>query len=592
MAQTVDARQALPERELVPSPPVDLGAAVKWGLIAGMTAVFVSAIGMVQAFEVRSVVVGVDLGYLVLFGAALVFGYAAARPGEQLEGFLAPERGVRNVAAGLIAGLVGGAVLWLFVLLIGAVDIRSVFPSVSPQLRDLLTFGRGAGFAAAALIGGFGLVGALGGGIPVLPERIRAPLVNALAWVLAFGLFEDLFAQIFRGAKVPFLEDLLYQPGGGLSLVGALIVFVLFFAVYLSTASRRETVRSRIATMSPSERRRWVGVGLVVAIVILAVLPQILGNFLSEVFDLAGIFLMMALGLNIVVGYAGLLDLGYVAFFAVGAYTTAVLTSPGSPRWSPEMTFVAALPFIVLAAAMAGIMVGTPVLRMRGDYLAIVTLGFGEIARLLFLSDWLKPYFGGAQGILQIPPLELGPLTFRSSLDFFYPIYAFVLVFAYVSWALQNSRIGRGWMAMREDEPVAEVMGVDVVKAKLTAFVIGAILASFGGALFAHKIGSVFPHSFQILVSIVVLVIIIVGGIGSIPGVVVGALILVGAPELLREFAEFRYLIYGVLLIFMMLKKPEGFIPSRQRARELHQEEMMQDAWLRKEEEAAAAAGS
>jgi branched-chain amino acid transport system permease protein len=161
---------------------------------------------------------------------------------------------------------------------------------------------------------------------------------------------------------------------------------------------------------------------------------------------------------------------------------------------------------------------------------------------------------------------------------------AFVLLTIYVSWALKNSRIGRAWMAMREDEPVAEVIGIDIVQAKLSAFVVGAVLASFGGAIFATKIGSIFPNSFEILVSITVLVLIIVGGMGSIPGVIVGALVLVGLPELLREFSEFRLLFYGALLIYMMLKKPEGFIPAKERMRELHQEEMLQDSWLRETE--------
>jgi branched-chain amino acid transport system permease protein len=152
---------------------------------------------------------------------------------------------------------------------------------------------------------------------------------------------------------------------------------------------------------------------------------------------------------------------------------------------------------------------------------------------------------------------------------------------AYVSWALQRSRVGRAWMAMREDESVAEAMGINIVAAKLSAFVIGAIMASFAGALWAVRIGSVFPNSFDIIVSITVLVVIIVGGIASVPGVMVGALVLVALPELLREFEEFRFLIYGALLIFMMVNRPEGFIPSTRRARELHEEEAEQDAWLR-----------
>jgi branched-chain amino acid transport system permease protein len=167
---------------------------------------------------------------------------------------------------------------------------------------------------------------------------------------------------------------------------------------------------------------------------------------------------------------------------------------------------------------------------------------------------------------------------------FFYAVFGFALIAAYVSYAVQDSRIGRAWMAMREDESVAEAMGVNIVTAKLSAFIIGAVLAGFGGALFAANIGSIFPHSFNIIVSITVLVVIIIGGLGSIPGVVLGALTLVGLPELLREFENFRFLIYGALLIFMMLNRPEGFVPSRRRAQELHEDEMLQDAWLKEEQ--------
>jgi branched-chain amino acid transport system permease protein len=257
--------------------------------------------------------------------------------------------------------------------------------------------------------------------------------------------------------------------------------------------------------------------------------------------------------------------------------------------------FWAAVPFVVLAAAVSGLLVGTPVLRMRGDYLAIVTLGFGEIARLLFLSDWLKPRFGGAQGIIQVQDITIGPIEIRGPQAFFYAIFFFILLAAYISYSLQDSRVGRAWMAMREDETVAEAMGVNIVTAKLSAFIMGAILAGFGGALFATKIGSVFPHSFDVIVSITVLVVIIVGGMASVPGVVAGSFVLVGLPELLREFEEYRFLLYGALLIFMMLRRPEGFIPNRRRVKELHTEEVLQDAWLRAqavEQQEAGAAGT
>jgi branched-chain amino acid transport system permease protein len=403
----------------------------------------------------------------------------------------------------------------------------------------------------------------------------------ALAWVLIFSLFTDIFGQALNTLNLEFIVDFLYAgAGGGLTIVGALVIFALFFALYWWTGGRENTLRQRVQAMPAAQRSRWQIGAAVIILVVLYFVPKIMGPFVSQILVTAGIYLLMALGLNIVVGYAGLLDLGYVAFFAVGAYTTAILTSPQSPAFTPEISVLASIPFVMIAAAVAGILVATPVIRMRGDYLAIVTLGFGEIARILLNSEWLAPYFGGAQGITNIPDLQIGPITFSTPQDYFYPVFLFVLLAAYVTYAVQNSRWGRAWMAMREDESVAEAMGINIVTAKLSAFVVGAILASFGGTLFAAQIGSVFPHTFDIVVSITVLVIIIVGGMGSVPGVVLGAIVLIVLPNLLREFSEYQFLFYGVLLIVMMLKRPEGFIPSKRRAQELHSEELSQDAWL------------
>jgi len=261
-----------------------------------------------------------------------------------------------------------------------------------------------------------------------------------------------------------------------------------------------------------------------------------------------------------------------VAFFAIGAYSMAVLTSE-SPLGLGGLTFWEALPFCLLIAAAAGILLGIPVLRMRGDYLAIVTLGFGEIIRILALSDLLKPFIGGAQGVLKIPKPPFLGLSLIKPEQFYYVILAGCLLAAFVSWRLSESRLGRQWMALREDEDVAEAMGIKLVSTKLLAFAIGAAFSGLAGAFFASKLTSIFPHSFKLEISINVLVLIILGGMGSLPGVVVGALILVGMPELLREFAEYRLLMYGALLIVMMLAKPEGFIPSAVRRRELHREE-------------------
>jgi branched-chain amino acid transport system permease protein len=278
--------------------------------------------------------------------------------------------------------------------------------------------------------------------------------------------------------------------------------------------------------------------------------------------------------LNIVVGFAGLLDLGYVAFFAIGAYVMGVLTTSGGElTTSFEWTFWQALPVAVGASVLAGIILGVPVLHIRGDYLAIVTLGFGEIIRILALSDMLKPHIGGSQGIVQLARAKVGSVVFDDPQTLYYMILIGCLLGAFVALRLKDSRSGRAWMAMREDEDVAQAMGIDLVKTKLMAFAVGAAFSGLSGAIFASKLGTIYPHSFNLLISINALALIIVGGMGSIPGVVVGALALVGLPELLREFDEFRLLVYGAVLMAMMLYRPEGLWPEKTRQRELHAEE-------------------
>ncbi len=567
---------------------VDLARAARLGALGGVSAVFISAIGMVEAFADRILIQPyLSLGYTALFLIPFIFGYLAAKRPPAIEGVKLAPVGPRNVLAGLIAGTIASFGPILLILLAPVLDLREIFLAISPRLLKILTFDReltqGIGLLLISNLG----IGTVAGFIPLIPRRFRRPLLNASMWTLLVALLQILVQAFLLGLGLQRLNSFIYSPLGGLTAVSALVVFLVLSIPYLIAEFTDLRVRERLEALPEGQRRNMRLGSILVALVFVAVVPQIVGVFASEVLDLVGIFLLMGLGLNIVVGFAGLLDLGYVAFFAVGAYVTAILTSPSSPSITPELTFWAALPFVIIAAAMAGLVVGTPVLRMRGDYLAIVTLGFGEIARLLFISEALFPYVGGAQGIIRIPKVAVGEFTAASPTEFFYPVAAFLVLAIYITWALENSRIGRAWKAMREDEPVAEVMGIDTVQAKLSAFIMGAIIASFGGALFASKIGSVFPHSFQILVSIQVLVLIIVGGMGSIPGVMVGALVIIGLPELLREFAEFKFLLYGALLIYMMLNRPEGLLPSRERARELHQEEMLQDAWLIQERAAA-----
>jgi branched-chain amino acid transport system permease protein len=282
-----------------------------------------------------------------------------------------------------------------------------------------------------------------------------------------------------------------------------------------------------------------------------------------------GIYVLLGVGLNVVVGLAGLLDLGYVAFFAIGAYTVALLTAP-TPH-GIMMSFWLALPIGIALAAMAGVLLGIPVLRMRGDYLAIVTLGFGEIIRILSKSDVLTSFTGGPRGVRSVA----SPVLFGFDLsDYFYHLILIAIVLVvFLSYRLQNSRVGRAWMAMRDDEDVAKAMGIHVLKYKLLAFAIGAAFAGLGGVLFASRNLFTGPDDHTLLVSINVLCLVIVGGMGSIPGVVMGSLVLKGLPELLRELSDYRMLAFGTLLVIMMILRPEGLWPSKRRRMELHEED-------------------
>jgi branched-chain amino acid transport system permease protein len=322
--------------------------------------------------------------------------------------------------------------------------------------------------------------------------------------------------------------------------------------------------------LPPAGQRALRITSFLLLFVILFALPQILGLFLSEVLTIVGLYVLLGLGLNIVVGFAGLLDLGYVAFFAIGAYTMAILTSPELGFFN--LSFWGALPFTIIMGVISGVLLGVPVLKMRGDYLAIATLGFGEIIRILVLSDFLRPWLGGAQGVGKIPKPSIGGFEFAGPPQIYYLILAGCFLVAFISWRLRDSRLGRAWMAVREDEDVAQAMGINLVATKLLAFATGAAFSALSGAIFASKLSSVYPHSFNVMISINVVCIIIVGGMGSIPGVIVGSIALVGLPELLREFAEYRLLVYGAALVIMMLVKPEGLWPEAVRRRELHEE--------------------
>jgi branched-chain amino acid transport system permease protein len=580
-----------------PSPnPVDWQKVQKWGSLGGLTLSFIAAIGMVTTLDRRPIISPwLSLGFLTLLWVPVVYGYIGATE-EVPDGSPPPVKGERDLVAGLVTGLLSGLFFSFFIVVIDTLDLTDVFVNLGPKLVELLTFGRGLGIASALWIMGSGLLGLVGGALKLVPAKVRGALSAAAMGVLGVALLEIIVTDITQGLRIEFVSDWIYALNGGLTTLSAVVIAVIFGAIGWR-ADRRTLTERRLERMNldPDVLFRKNVTAAVVTVLAVIFLPMVLGGLTNELLANVGLFVLMGLGLNIVVGSAGLLDLGYVAFFAVGAYTTAVLTSPQSPYWTPGLTlnFLSWEGWLIMAivlvmAAIAGILVGTPVIRLRGDYLAIVTLGFGEIIRILFLSDWLAPYFGGAQGVINIPSAALGPVEIKgtSSQAMFYLLSVFVGVAIYVAWRLQKSRTGRAWTALREDEDVAEAMGVNTTAAKLTAFVMGAIFASTAGMIFAVKVGSIFPNSFKLLVSIIILVVVIVGGMGSIPGVIIGAVVLIGVlggptqPGLLQEFGQFKLLIYGALLVVMMLKRPEGLWPSLRRQRELHQDEMSQDAWL------------
>jgi branched-chain amino acid transport system permease protein len=531
------------------------------GLAWGTIAVFLALIGMVEAFAARQIVADVvSLAMLLLFIAGFAPGYAAGSDGT------GRPLGAR-LGDGAAAGALAGAVLAALVVLAGLVNLRHVFINASPALFALLS--GGAGWKGAHWPVVFGAAAGLAGAIAALvPASMRRPLAAAVIAVLTLGLVQELLEPFFRSAApLEAIHEVLYGAGG-LSPGGAAVLFALVAATVASWQRRGAAARGWYAQLPAPRRRRLQAIAAVVALALLVLLPIAAGPFLSTVLVLVGLYALMGLGLNVVVGFAGLLDLGYVAFFAIGAYTTALLTSTGT-HGIAEISFWAAVPIAMAMSLLAGVMLGIPVLGIRGDYLAIATLGFGEIIRLLVLSDFLRPWLGGSQGVLSVPKPTLFGFELASPGQLFYLTLVSCLLLVYVAVRLRDSRLGRAWMAVREDEDVAQAMGIHLVGVKLLAFGLGATFGGLAGSIFAVLVGSVFPHSFQLLISINVLALIIVGGMGSMPGVIVGSLVLVGLPELLREFSDFRYLVYGAALVFMMRRRPEGLWPAATIKREL-----------------------
>jgi branched-chain amino acid transport system permease protein len=535
------------------------------GLIGGGLSVLLCLVGMVVSFDDLFIVYGVvTAGQILLFALIFLFSLTTANHISETN------RGDRLVA-GVLDGLIGGATLALLVIIGNTIELRGMFPNASPNLYQVLLFGRPFPVGLLPLMLIAIVVGLVGAGVSLLPNRLRRTVISAIIWVTLIGLTRDLLVTVINrwGLVAPLFRWPFAQSG--LTVVGAIALLAIFGVGLYWRSGQRPTKTS--ASQLSKQRQLLARGGWVVGIGIgLMLLPVILGSFFSEILDNAGIYILMGLGLNIVVGFAGLLDLGYVAFYAIGAYTMGILTSPSLGIF--HLTFWQALPFSLAAAVFAGILLGLPVLKMRGDYLAIVTMGFGEIIRILAVSDWLRPILGASQGIRQIAHPYIGSMELATQGQLYYLIVAGIGVAGFIAWRLKDSRLGRSWMAVREDEDVAQAMGINLVSTKLMAFGMGALFSGLGGAIFAAKLTSAYPQSFNLYVSINVLCLIIIGGMGSIPGVFVGGLVLMGLPELLREFAEYRYLAYGAALVGMMLMKPEGLWPEARRKLELHEEEI------------------
>ncbi|WP_413886537.1 ABC transporter permease subunit [Candidatus Desulfatibia sp.] len=367
--------------------------------------------------------------------------------------------------------------------------------------------------------------------------------------------------------QVNTIENIVVWRWKNMLMVGIGIFLLSFVWRYLikrkeigkKKAEAGELVKPPITLRVLKEPKFYIPALIVVAVFAI-VFPFVFSMYQTNIMTTALIYVVISLGLNIVVGLAGMLDLGYVAFYAVGAYTYALL------NYHFGLGFWTVLPIGAAMGFFFGVLLGFPVLRLRGDYLAIVTLGFGEIIRLI-LENWNEFSFGPS-GIANIPrPSLFGiQMSLHGAIIYLYFLMIGLTLFTiFVVNRLQDSRIGRAWIALREDEIACQAMGIDKTKTKLTAFALGATWAGMGGVVFAAKTTFINPASFTIWESIIILCVVVIGGKGSIIGVILGALILILLPEYLRAFSEYRMLLFGAVLVVMMVFRPGGIISDVRR---------------------------
>lgn len=309
------------------------------------------------------------------------------------------------------------------------------------------------------------------------------------------------------------------------------------------------------AAAAPRTRRIIPLLVFALAVALLVATP-FLPNYHIRVINGLLIYILLGIGLNIVIGYAGLLDLGFVAFYAVGAYTYALLASP---QFDLHLPFLLILLIAAFLGMLTGILLGIPVLKLRGDYLAIVTLGFGEIIRIVMNNvDWLT---GGPQGIARLDKASVFGIEFARPVEIYFLLLVIVFTVAVLVWRMERSILGKAWAAIREDQDAARGIGINTTNAKLAAFATSASIGSIAGVIFAASQRFVSPESFTLQESVLIVLMIVVGGIGNILGIVAGATILILLPEVLREFAEWRILFLGLLMIVLIIIRPAGIVP-------------------------------